>query len=48
MLWQTEGKEDTTMYQKRGLLHTALDDNGNNIGTPITASASYSKPTLLF
>ncbi|MBA2762185.1 MAG: relaxase/mobilization nuclease domain-containing protein, partial [Segetibacter sp.] len=42
------GKEDTTMYQKRGLVYTALDDNGNKIGTPIKASAFYSKPTLAF
>jgi len=42
------GKEDTNMYQKRGLVYTALDDNGNKIGTPIKASAFYSKPTLQF
>jgi hypothetical protein len=36
------------MYQKRGLVYTALDDNGNKIGTPIKASAFYSKPTLAF
>ncbi len=42
------GKEDTTMYQKRGLVYSALDDNGNKIGTPIKASAFYSKPTLAF
>jgi hypothetical protein len=40
------GKEDTSMYQKRGLVYTALDDNGNKIGTPIKASAFYSKPTM--
>ncbi len=42
------GKEDTTMYKKRGLVYSALDDNGNKIGTPIKASAFYSKPTLAF
>jgi hypothetical protein len=42
------GKEDTTMFQKRGLVYTALDDNGNKIGTPIKASDFYSKPTLKF
>lgn len=42
------GKEDTTMYQKKGSVYTALDDNGNKIGTPIKASAFYSKPTLVY
>src|SRR4051812_7935850 len=40
------GKEDTKMFQKRGLVYTALDDHGNKIGTTIKASNSYSKPTL--
>jgi hypothetical protein len=40
------GKEDTHMFQKRGLVCTALDDNGNKIGTPIKASDFYSRPTL--
>ena len=42
------GKEDSRMYQKRGLVYTALDDNGNKIGTPIKASDFYSKPTLKY
>lgn len=42
------GKEDTEMFQKRGLVYTALDDNGNKIGTPIKASALYNKPTLKY
>ncbi len=42
------GKEDTTMYEKKGLVYTALNDKGNKIGTPIKASAFYSKPTLAF
>ncbi len=42
------GKEDTTMFQKRGLVYTALDDKGNKIGTPIKASDFYSRPTLAF
>lgn len=41
-------KEDTKMYQKRGLVYTALDDNGNKFGTPIKASDFYSKPTLKY
>ncbi len=41
------GKEDTSMFQKRGLVYTALDDKGNKTGTPIKADF-YSKPTLAF
>lgn len=43
-----QGKEDAKMYEKRGLVYTALDDNGNKIGTPIKASSFYSKPTLKY
>lgn len=42
------GKEDTKMFEKRGLVYTALDDKGNKIGTPIKASAFYNKPTLKY
>jgi len=42
------GKEDTKMYEKRGLIYTALDDKGNKIGTPIKASDFYSKPTFKY
>ncbi len=42
------GKEDSKMYEKRGLVYTALDDTGNKIGTPIKASDFYSKPTLKY
>lgn len=42
------GKEDTKMYEKRGLVYTALDDKGNKIGTPIKASDFYNKPTLKY
>lgn len=42
------GKEDTKMYEKKGLIYTALDDKGNKIGTPIKASDFYSKPTLKY
>ncbi len=40
------GREDSKMYQNKGLVYTALDSNGNKIGTPIKASDFYSKPTL--
>ena len=40
------GKEDSKMYQKKGLVYTALDNSGNKIGTPVKASDFYSKPTL--
>src|SRR4051812_30812311 len=42
------GKEDTKMFQKRGLVYTAVDEKGNKIGTPIKASDFYSKPTLKY
>ncbi len=42
------GKEDSKMYQKRGLVYTALDNKGSKIGTPIKASNFYSKPTLKY
>jgi hypothetical protein len=42
------GKEDTKMFEKRGLVYTVVDDKGNKIGTPIKASAFYSKPTLKY
>lgn len=41
-----QGREDSKMYQKKGLVYTALDSNGNKIGTPVKASDFYSKPTL--
>ncbi|EHQ27492.1 relaxase/mobilization nuclease domain-containing protein [Mucilaginibacter paludis] len=40
------GKEDTMMFQKKGLIYSLLDKNGQPIGIPIKASAFYSKPTL--
>jgi hypothetical protein len=40
------GKEDSRIYQKRGLVYRVLDDNGNKIGAPIKASAFYNKPIL--
>ncbi|WP_345954658.1 relaxase/mobilization nuclease domain-containing protein [Mucilaginibacter sp. PAMB04168] len=41
------GKEDSMMYQKKGLVYSLLDGEGNKIGVPIKASAFYSKPTLM-
>lgn len=40
------GREDSKMYQKKGLGYTALDNHGNKIGTPVKANDFYSKPTL--
>lgn len=40
------GTEDSLMFQKKGLVYSLLDKNGNKVGVPIKASAFYSKPTL--
>lgn len=40
------GKEDTVMFQKKGLIYFLLDKDGNKAGVPIKASDFYSKPTL--
>lgn len=40
------GAEDSVMYQKRGLIYSILDDNGNKIGIPLKASAMYARPTF--
>lgn len=40
------GKEDSVMFQKRGLVYSLLDQNGKRIGIPIKASALAGKPTL--
>jgi len=40
------GKEETEMFQKKGLIYFLLDKMGNKIGVPIKASSFYSKPTL--
>lgn len=40
------GKEDTQMFQKKGLIYSLIDEKGNAIGVPIKASSLYSKPTL--
>ncbi len=40
------GKEDSRMYEKKGLVYRVLDKDGRKIGTPIKASAFYNKPIL--
>jgi hypothetical protein len=42
------GHESSQMYQRRGLLYSAIDAKGNSIGVPVKASAIYGKPTLDF
>ncbi|AGA78232.1 relaxase/mobilization nuclease domain-containing protein [Echinicola vietnamensis] len=39
------GEEDSKMYQKKGLIYSISDANGNRRGVPIKASSIYSKPT---
>lgn len=41
------GNEDTTMFEKRGLLYSILDEKRNPIGVPIKASSFYDQPTLM-
>lgn len=40
------GKEDTLMFEKRGLVYSITDGKGNRIGIPFKASALATKPTL--
>ncbi|MFC4213351.1 relaxase/mobilization nuclease domain-containing protein [Pedobacter lithocola] len=40
------GREDTMMFEKKGLMYSILDENRNPIGVPIKASSFYSQPTL--
>ncbi len=40
------GKTDGFIYNKRGLLYTLIDADGNKIGIPIKASRFYNKPGL--
>ncbi|MBO9674229.1 MAG: relaxase/mobilization nuclease domain-containing protein [Sphingobacteriaceae bacterium] len=40
------GTEDSVIYEKRGLLYSILDENGNKVGIPLKASGIYAKPTL--
>jgi hypothetical protein len=40
------GKEETRIFEKKGLRYTIIDRNGNHVGVPIKASALPGKPTL--
>ncbi|MBS1664874.1 MAG: relaxase/mobilization nuclease domain-containing protein [Bacteroidetes bacterium] len=40
------GKENSKLYQNRGLLYRVLDENGRYIGVPLKASIFDCKPTL--
>ena len=40
------GKEDTQMFQKKGLIYSIIDEKGNKIGIPFKASSLNGKPTL--
>ena len=40
------GREDSLMFEKKGLVYRVLDKDGRKIGTPIKASALYNKPIL--
>ena len=40
------GKDDTEMFQKKGLQYAVIDQNGQKLGVPIKASSFFSKPTL--
>lgn len=42
------GKEQSTMFTKKGLHYRVLDENGKKIGVPIKASLLVGKPTLTF
>lgn len=40
------GKENSKMFQNKGLVYQILDENKKTVGVPIKASSLYSKPTL--
>ena len=40
------GKEDTVMFQKKGLMYSILNKKGKQIGVPFKSSSIYGKPTL--
>lgn len=40
------GREDTMMYEKKGLIYSILDKDDNKIGIPFKASSLNGKPTL--
>src|SRR5690606_12592281 len=41
------GEPESRMYQKKGLIYSISDGNGNRLGVPIKASSIHSKPTLV-
>ncbi|MDQ1166396.1 relaxase/mobilization nuclease domain-containing protein [Flavobacterium sp. SORGH_AS_0622] len=40
------GKENSKMFQNKGLIYQIIDENKKTVGVPIKASSFYSKPTL--
>jgi Relaxase/Mobilisation nuclease domain len=40
------GKEETVMFEKRGLVYSIIDQNGKRIGIPFKASQLTGRPTL--
>ncbi|WP_184551000.1 relaxase/mobilization nuclease domain-containing protein [Mucilaginibacter sp. FT3.2] len=40
------GREDTLMFEKKGLIYSILDKEGNKVGIPFKASSLNGKPTL--
>jgi len=40
------GTESSRMYQRKGLVYSILDQDGNRKGVPVKASSLYSKPIL--
>lgn len=40
------GKENSKMFQNKGLVYQILDENKKTVGVPIKASSFYSRPTL--
>ncbi|RZJ90879.1 MAG: relaxase [Chryseobacterium sp.] len=40
------GKEDTLMFEKRGLVYSIIDKTGNRVGIPFKASELATRPTL--
>lgn len=40
------GKENSKMFQNKGLVYQILDENKKTVGVPIKASSFYFKPTL--
>jgi len=40
------GKEDTVMFEKRGLVYSIIDKFGNRVGIPFKASDLATRPTL--